>query len=272
MAKSAQKRKERAESKGARAELSLVPNLLPESSHERVASLDLARGLTVIAMVLFHFTFDLAHFAGVRAESLQDTLPNWYWRAVPMAIGTSFLFILGISAWLRYQQDQERAPIRFVRRGVQLFLIALGITLVTRYGMGTPIYFGILHCMAAAFLLLPLFLDFRRLALRVGLSTLAIGAVLMQFRFDFSGLLWLGFTPKLDGGWDYYPLLPWFGFVLVGFWCGKPFEAYSAKLNSLLPKGPWVNKITFLGQHSLAIYLVHQPVLIGLIWTIHKIL
>lgn len=235
-----------------------------EFSHERRLALDVARGLTVLAMILFHFTFDLVNFT-TWGKQINLYLPHAYWTVLPMSIGASFLGIMGISACLRLVQDRERVAIRLVRRGVQLFCLGLGISFVTNFVVATPIYFGILHCMGASLLLLTLFLNSPKWALRAGLTAIAAGTVLLQFTVSFPYLLWLGLMPGSDAGWDYYPLLPWVGFVLVGFWLGHKIA------NGLEPASRWCARIpgakwaAWLGRHSLLIYLAHQPLLLGII-------
>ena len=66
---------------------------------------------------------------------------------------------------------------------------------------------------------------------------------------------------------DYIPLHPWFGVVLIGLFltsCGLHLS-WQKRLN--LP--PWVS---FISRHSLKIYMAHQVVLYGLIFSLHKLL
>ena len=81
------------------------------------------------------------------------------------------------------------------------------------------------------------------------------------------GLPWEGFASS-----DYFPLLPYLGFFLLGSALGK--SVYRNK-ESLLPR---VNTKNFLvrffllcGKHSLWIYMLHQPILSGIFFLITMI-
>lgn len=66
---------------------------------------------------------------------------------------------------------------------------------------------------------------------------------------------------------DYFPLLPWFGVVLIGIWLGN--TAYSNGARRFRLPNWQVPALTFplgwLGRHSLTIYLIHQPLLFALL-------
>ena len=66
---------------------------------------------------------------------------------------------------------------------------------------------------------------------------------------------------------DYYPVLPWFGLALVGIYVGHTLYANSVACFTLPDKSqtPLIRELSFLGRHSLLIYIVHQPLLIGLL-------
>ena len=83
---------------------------------------------------------------------------------------------------------------------------------------------------------------------------------------DFPWLLWLGFVPAGDQAVDYFPLIPWFGLVLIGLFLGRVLYADNRRrlplpdLSRLLP----IKALQWLGQRSLPIYLLHQIVLYAL--------
>ncbi|NUS68005.1 MAG: DUF1624 domain-containing protein, partial [Ensifer adhaerens] len=89
--------------------------------------------------------------------------------------------------------------------------------------------------------------------------------------FDAPWLWWVGLSETLPRSNDYVPLLPWLGPFLLGLGAAKLFHA---RLVSALASRPstdgkgrlWMTPLVFGSRHSLAIYLIHQPVLIGLVY------
>lgn len=77
----------------------------------------------------------------------------------------------------------------------------------------------------------------------------------------------LGFPPADFSSADYFPLLPWFFLFLTGYFTGSLFQTlgWLSKLRGNVPPLSW------LGRHSLLLYLLHQPVFIGIIWILMNI-
>ena len=101
----------------------------------------------------------------------------------------------------------------------------------------------------------------------VGLVFAALGLYMRQHvRVDFPWLVAFGFIPHNFVSSDYFPLLPNFGYFLVGAAAGKLL--YKDKV-SLLPnvneRNILIRFFTFFGKNSLLIYLLHQPILAGLV-------
>ncbi len=146
---------------------------------------------------------------------------------------------------------------------MKLLIFAALVTLFTSIFVpeGT-IYFGILHFFAASSFLVPLFIRYNRLNLVAGLSIVTAGFYLQQTDFNFSYLFWLGFMPRGFSTFDYFPLIPWLGVLLLGVYFGKSIAGMTANIrfNNRL-----AGKFVFLGKNSLTVYLVHQPILIILL-------
>jgi uncharacterized membrane protein len=142
------------------------------------------------------------------------------------------------------------------------------ITLVTYLFIGRGfVVFGILHLLGLSIILAYPFLGRSKwLALLGALLAIGIGAYLNRFVVSFPWLIWLGV--KQGGRYmvDYYPLLPWFGAALLGVFVGYsvyPQGTPRFTRPNLAHIAP-VRGLRFLGRHSLLIYLIHQPILIGL--------
>ena len=81
--------------------------------------------------------------------------------------------------------------------------------------------------------------------------------------YDAGFLFPLGLHPLIFASADYYPLLPWIFLFLAGYWLGEAFLQRRVPefcYREHLPALGWI------GRHALIIYLVHQPVVYGVLW------
>lgn len=221
----------------------------------RAPALDSARGIAVIAMVIYHLYWDFGHFGLISADVSFD--PGW--RLFAKSIAASFLLIVGVGLELATRGGVRWRP--FLMRLAKVFSAALLVTIGSWYAFpDSYIFFGILHCIALSSVLALLFLRFPAWAL--ALAGALVYALPLYFRthaldapvFDF-----LGLSMIIPASNDYEPLFPWFAWVLWGLALGK------LRLPLLEPR-PVAGPPTLLeriGQWSLPIYLVHQPVLFG---------
>lgn len=227
-------------------------------SKERIWELDALRGLCVLGMVAVHLVYDLVDLYGLLSWEYPPAfafLMDWG--------GVLFVLISGVSAVLGS---------RSLKRGFLVFSCGMLCTVVTfgMYLLGfSPdiiIYFGVLHCLGTCMMLWPLLKKLPTLWLALLGAVLAgVGLWLRDVRVSFPWLIPLGFVTSDFASSDYFPLLPFLGFFLLGAALGR--TAYAQK-KSLLPRADTGSlPIRFLcgcGRHSLLIYLLHQPVLAGL--------
>ena len=134
-----------------------------------------------------------------------------------------------------------------------------------------PILFGILHCIAVASLIAAPFVGAPPwAALTVGALAVAAPFVYSSAAFNPPALIWLGLGTVAPSTLDWRPLLPWAGVVLVGLGLA---QAAAPRLTGWRwtawrpARGPG-RALAFAGRHSLVIYLVHQPILFGLLWSV----
>lgn len=245
-----------------------IPQDTVQEHSRRIEAIDIARGVALVAMAIYHFAWDLEFFGYVDP----GTIGNGGWKLFARCIASSFLFLVGFSLFLAHaRQIRWRG---FWQRLAMVAVAAAAISAVTY--VATPggfIFFGILHQIALASLLGLAFLRLPAVVnLIIAAVIIATPFLLYSPIFDAPGWLWLGLSETRPRSNDYVPLFPWFGAVLVGMAAAR-FSRDSGLLNRLaaLRPGKWSRPLIFAGRHSLAFYLIHQPVLIGCVWLFSQV-
>jgi uncharacterized membrane protein len=232
-----------------------VPSRFPE--------IDIVRGVAVIMMVVFHIAFDLNYLGIVPLPVGTGGL-----RLLALATAGLFLFVVGVSlsissAHARKVLSTRDFIVKYLKRGAFIFLLGLGITLVTWLLLPDGVVlFGILHLIGLAVMLSPLYTGRYWPNLLLGALIIALGPVVAGLKGS-PLLLWVGLQPPSFYSVDYTPVFPWLGLVLLGVFFGMTLYP-SGKRPERLP-GLSSRPLQFLGRHSLAIYLIHQPVIIGIL-------
>lgn len=215
--------------------------------------IDIIRGFTIILMIFFHFSFDLNNFGFLHFDILNS--PFWY--ALPRVIVFLFLLAVGMSLTLAHGK-QINWP-SFWIRFLKIAAFALLISIVTRLLFPDNwIYFGTLHAIALISLFSLPFLKRPRLAFAVALLLF-----IPSLFFDFN-LPWFQLPHQ---SWDYISPFPWLGASLMGI-----FAVHKGMHLISLPDNAKINALNFLGRHSLFIYLIHQPILFGLVYSARLII
>jgi uncharacterized membrane protein len=232
----------------------------------RLGWVDSARGLALWAMFGFHLTWDLAHFGWID-HGIPYTA-GFHWLA--HVIGASFLTLVGISLALA---GQGRGPLlrspAFWRRWAMIVAAAGAISLSSFWLFpATPIFFGILHCIALASLVAaPLIAAPAGVLLAAGALALAAPHVLAAPFFDAKIFWWTGLGTFEPPSNDFRPLLPWLAFVLFGValgqWIARRAQGETALARPGRRPGLLSRALALCGRHSLAFYLIHQPLLFG---------
>ncbi len=213
----------------------------------RIPFLDILRAVAVIWMIIFHVTYDMRMF-GLN----QIDFSEGFWFAFPRLIAGTFLFCVGIA--LNYtHKEKMNAPAMFKRLkklGISALLVSIGTYLVFPQQW---VYFGTLHCILVGSLLGALFVHHRTAALITMILIL-----LLQYGVGFD-IKWVSSILQKPS-MDFIPIYPWFWVILAGILLG-PYLSRITVLQKL--KTPAF--MDFLGRHSLVIYLVHQPLIFGLL-------
>ncbi len=227
----------------------------------RIPAFDLARTAAIIGMVAFHFSYDLELFGYLPRGT---TTSGFFWYHARIVAG-SFLFLSGVSLWLAHGANICWPA--FWRRFAIVAGAAVLVSVVSRFTTPqAPIHFGILHAIALTSLLA---LPFLRLPVVITLACAVVAFTLPGLAaanaFNPLVLVWTGLGTLRPLMADYVPLFPWFAPVLAGVAAAKLANRAGlwARLRRAPGPGPVTRALAWPGQHSLAIYLIHQPLLIG---------
>jgi uncharacterized membrane protein len=227
----------------------------------RITAVDTARGLAILMMVAYHITFDIQYF-GIAAIDL-NSLPLLLLQRVT---GTLFVMIAGVSLTLNESHNKE-GYVHYLKRGLMLGAVALLITIATWiYPHEGFIQFGVIDMLALSTLIAPFFFRFGWVNLTLGAIIVLVGIWLGTSGIYVSthALFWLGINDPGYYALDNYPMLPWFGVVLIGIWLGQTlFPAFTDVVMRI--RVPGEDTLASLGKNSLVIYLVHQPLIVGII-------
>lgn len=236
---------------------------MKESKGHRLIAVDLARSLALLGMVVFHFTFDLELFGHLAP----GTTVTGGWAVFARLVAGSFLFLAGVSLVLAHGEGR-RWP-AFWRRFLRVAGAAIVVSGATLAVLPQAfIFFGILHSIALASLIgmALIFLPWPVLALLAG------GVVLADRSLGFEALnplwaVWTGLGTKVPWSMDFVPVFPWLAAFLAGMAAARVIGALGlwARLARWQPGG-LLRRLAWPGRHSLAIYLIHQPILMALVW------
>ena len=241
-----------------------------EDRGRRIAAIDALRGAAIVAMVVYHTAFDLS----ARSLIPVDVINNLGWIVFARSIASTFLLLVGVSLVLATRKGLRMGP--FLRR---LGLIAGSAALVSLATWWVEpnvfIFFGILHEIAVASVLA---LPFLWLPSAV-VAAVAAGVIALPFfyaspLFDWPPLLWVGLPTTLPSTVDYVPVFPWFGVVLAGIVIGRLLVAgfLDTPFARWRPADRLGKAAVWAGRWSLAIYLIHQPILYGALWAASPLL
>jgi uncharacterized membrane protein len=224
--------------------------------------------VAIVMMVIYHLVWDLYTYQ--IAPSID--LYGLFWRAFQTATASLFLLMVGVSLQLRAERLRQRGEAdhlwpRQLRRALIVLGASLLVTIVTALTVPDGVVvFGILHCIGVSILLAYPFLRLGVWNVVPGLAVIALGQAVSNVIVPTPWLVWLGLRFPGFTTVDYFPLLPWFGVVLLGLALGS--LAYAGGRRPPLPDAsdaPPVRLLGWLGRHSLIIYLVHQPIIVAVL-------
>lgn len=245
----------------------------------RIALLDEVRGLCVVLMVVYHGFYTFGYYLeGEAHASLARAcreLFDFFMPVEPLFAGI-FIFLCGLCCTLSRNN---------LKRGALLAVVAAGVSAVMAIGFpDDAIWFGVLHMLAVCILLYALL---HRVIARVpGWLGATVCALLLflcwnlpvQYADGFFGIrgVWEIAVPqevtrqqwlyplglgRIDGvQGDYFPLLPWVFCFFGGSFLGR----YVHNLPPCLKRPHWP-PLSFIGRHALVVYVIHQPIIFGVV-------
>lgn len=227
-----------------------------EKRENRIWEIDFLRGIAIILMSLFHLLYDLSEFYNFSID---------YTTGIVDLIGLSsavmFIILTGISSSLSRSN---------FKRGAKILLFALMITIITYiYDPDTYINFGILHLIGISILLYSFFKTLNTpLLILLGTLFIVLGNFIGDITLTTNLLVPLGITNSTYAALDYYPLFPYFGVFLFGMALKSILYPQKRSIFSFSLSSN--NPINFLGQKSLLIYLIHQPIILAVLFLMDK--
>lgn len=251
----------------------------------RFWEVDALRGVAIIMMIIFHLMWDLWFF-----RILPDVvLWEGFWKYFQRTTASLFIFLVGVSLTISYRRAVARgnpaqaapkphpAPAsrlpteglfgKFFLRGLRIFAIGLLISLGVWLGGTGYIHFGVLHLIGFSVAFAYPFLRLTWPNIGLWLLFNFVGYLLLDVRVNTLWFVWLGLIPFGYAPVDFFPIFPWFGVVLLGIGVGNLFYTRQGRAIELPDLGHHlpVRILGFLGQRSLFIYVIHQPILLGIL-------
>jgi uncharacterized membrane protein len=232
---------------------------LESSTRRRFDRLDALRAAAIVWMAAFHFSFDLNYFKFTHQNFYNDP----FWTVQRACIVTLFLFCSAFGQAIAIEQQQSWP--RFWKRWSQVAGCALLVTAGSMWMFPRAfISFGVLHCIALLMIVLRLSAGAGRWLWPIGLIALLLPHFVKHSFFDTRWTNWVGLITHRPITEDYVPVFPWIGVAWWGLAAGQWVLANRREwVAGTLNDG--LKPLAVLGRWSLSFYMLHQPVLIGLL-------
>ena len=226
---------------------------------ERILWIDVIRGVSILAMITFHFAFDLMYFGFAKSDLIYQ--PDW--RLFERMIAFSFLFIAGLSLFITHGSLINWNS--FIKRyGVTAICAVLISTVTYVLFNGDMIRFGILHAISVSGLISLLLLKLNSFFLALlAVIIFLINLIIPQPVEGDYFWQWLIYTNETPHSLDYRPIIPWITPFILGMASYQLFKKWGLLETSNTIIYRELSILSWLGRNSLIIYLIHQPILFG---------
>lgn len=244
-----------------------VQKSAPESKR-RYVILDTIRGFALVNMILYHFLWDMVFLCGMNHDWLNETLTE-IWQT---CICCTFILLSGFC---------QNPGSHMLKRGLTVFFAGGVVTAVTViFVPQNKIIFGILTMLGTAMLLM---IPLKKLLKGVDCCAgAAVAFLLFLLTYDMqSGIIgifgtelfrlpealynsyigtFFGFKKPDFFSADYFPLVPWMFLFLTGYFLYGIFVRNDL-FEKRIFKSEKTSILSFIGRHTLIIYMLHQPVM-----------
>lgn len=219
--------------------------------------------MAIVCMAIFHTAYDLAVFF-----TWDIPVFDAGWTLFARATACLFLLLVGISFAISASRKETLSHVWKRQHNRFLMLAGAAVLVSVATYVADPqtfVRFGILHLIALAMLLLPFIRPLRKSSAIIGLAIIILGQWTGPGTILQPLAMVAGFPPPGFRAVDYFPLLPWFGVILIGYGLGDFLYVRSTRWRNRLPDTmpAW---LTWPGRHSLLIYLIHQPLILFVLW------
>lgn len=247
---------------------------IKKEQSKRFIELDILRGFAILFMIILHLFWDLDYFGILPLNT------NFY--SLNIIVPVMFFLLIGICQAVnnnKYRSQPRTMYIRTLPRGLWILNLGMLFTLLTTMFLpDRPILFGVLQCIGCCIILSTLFLKFTYINIAIATIIISAGITIGNFiHVENPNILQLatGFHQSdiAIHTIDYFPILPWLGVCLLGIAIGNILYKDNKRRFPLPDISIYKSTKIFswMGQHSLAIYLVHQPVIAGVLFFVVKI-
>ena len=248
----------------------LKKKIIHSPSSQRFIEIDIVRGLAIILMILGHIFWDLDYFGIMPINSgiysiLQSIVAPTFFLLVGMSLVVSKKKIENMTL-----KDENKYYKRLILRGIKILGLGMILTIISLFFIPEkPVFFGVLHCIGLSVILSAPFLKYRKYNLLFVIIILLASLVVAEYNVENPTIFHLVVGLHQTNVWsytvDYFPLLPWFTICLSGIIIGDFLYSGNKRKFRMpdLSKYRPVKIFQWCGQHSLIIYLLHQPIIAG---------
>jgi len=239
----------------------------------RFIEIDLLRGLAITLMIFGHLLWDLDYFNLV-------SMNNAVYSVLQKIVPPLFFIIVGVGlivskkkAELSTKKDEKEYYTGLILRGLKIFNLGMILTILSMIFIPEKVVmFGVLHCIGLSIILCVPFLKYRNYNFLFGIIILFAWTLFGQLHITNPSFFHLMFGLHQMDVWrftiDYFPLIPWFGVTLIGITIGDWLYSGDKRMFRMpdLSKYRPAKIFSWIGQHSLSIYLLHQPLIAGILF------